>query len=195
MMRILSFAALLALLTAPAAAISGFPPGWGGGGRGMQDYEFGTAPTQGATGKQAAYVKAKPQAATGGFGTMTQCIRADNYLGKRLRFSGRLKTVAASAGQLWMRVDGAPAAEGGLPRMLAFYNMADRPVTGTAAWQRYDVVLDVPGQAKSICYGFFLAGGRGEVWADALKLEPVGRDVPVSVMQAPKAPVNLGFDQ
>jgi hypothetical protein len=46
-----------------------------------------------------------------------------------------------------------------------------------------------------ICYGFFLAGGRGEAWADGLKLEPVGKDVPVSQRQLPKSPINLGFDQ
>jgi hypothetical protein len=104
MMRGFWLATVLALVTSPAAALPGFPPGWGGGGRGVQDYEFGTAAIAGAIGKQAAYVKARQGAATGGFGTMSQCIRADNYLGKRLRLSARLRSIAASSEQLWMRV-------------------------------------------------------------------------------------------
>lgn len=196
MMRKFGLAALLGLVTVPAVAVSGFPPGWGGGGLGVQDYEFGTAAIAGATGRQAAYVKARPGAATGGFGTMTQCIRADNYLGKRLRFSARLRSVAAVSEQLWMRVDGAPRVEGEMAQMLRFYNMGDHPVRGTTDWQRYDVVLDVPPEARMICYGFFLAGGRGEAWADGLSLETVGTNVPLSPsMVTPKAPVNLNFEQ
>ncbi len=61
------------------------------------------------------------------------------------------------------------------------------------------MVLDVPTGSGIICYGFFLAGGRGEAWADGLNLTIVGREVPVSRMPlpdpAPTAPVNLGFDR
>ena len=73
--------------------------------------------------------------------------------------------------------------------------MDDHPVTGTTDWTRYDVVLDVPQNSTGICYGFFLQGGKGEAWADNLRLEPVGPDVPVSRMLPPSTPVNLGFDR
>lgn len=191
----LNFTVLLLLLATPALAAPGFPPGWGGGGRGAQDYEFGTDAFPGATGKQAAYVKAKPGAAQNGFGTMTQCIRAENYVGQRLRFAARLKGVGASAVQLWMRVDGPPPGDGGMAPVLSFYNMQDRPITGTTDWQRAEVVLDVPKDSATICYGFFLAGGRGEAWADGLSLTKVGREVPVSRFRPPPEPANLGFER
>jgi len=53
----------------------------------------------------------------------------------------------------WMRVDkstGAPP--------LAFDNMQDRPITGTADWKSYAVVLDIPEGATGI---FLWSTGRG----------------------------------
>lgn len=194
MMRLPGFATAFVLLAAPALAGPGFPLGWDGSGREIQDYEFGTEAV--APGKQAAYVKARPDAATEGFGGMIQCIKAENYLGQRLRLSAGLKSADASAAQLWMRVDGPPNAKDGPRSVLGFYNMDDRPVRGTTDWKRYDVVLEVPANSTTICYGFFLAGGRGEAWADGLSLGPVGKDVALSRNRAmPKTPVNLGFDQ
>ncbi len=32
------------------------------------------------------------------------------------------------------------------PKMLAFDNMQDRPIKGASNWQRYAVVLEVPGR-------------------------------------------------
>ena len=197
-LSIAAFLSGLLLQTAPLLAAPGFPPGWDGGGQRSQDYEFGTDAIAGASGKQAAYVKAKPGAQPIGFGTMTQCIKADNYIGQRVRFAGRLKGVNASAVQLWMRVDGPRPADGGISPMLRFYNMQDRPITGSTDWARADVVLDVPKGSAVICYGFFLAGGKGEGWADGLSLTRVGLDVPVSKMpppQPPSEPMNLSFDR
>jgi hypothetical protein len=186
----------LLVFSPPAFAAPGFPSGWSGSGSApAKDYEVGTAPVAGATGKQAAYIKARPGASPNQFFSLTQCIQAKNYLGKRLRFSARLKSVDASAEQLWMRVDGQTAASDRIPKVLGFYNMDDRPVTGTTDWARYDVVLDVPAESTGICYGFFLHGGKGEAWADSLSLEPVSKDVPVSQWKAPSTPVNLGFDR
>lgn len=194
-MRRLAIVALL-FMAEPAAADVGLPRGWNFSGISWQDYEFGTDAVAGG-GNKAAYIKAKPEIRTDGFGGMIQCIKAENYLGKRLRFSARMKGVAASSGQLWMRVDGPRTEQGGAaPVTLGFYNMGDNPIRGTTDWKRYDVVLDAPENSVTICYGFFLAGGRGEVWADNLSLEAVGKDVPVSrSMVIPKAPVNLGFDR
>jgi AraC family transcriptional regulator len=195
MMRRLTLAILLPLMLAtPSLAAPGFPPGWGGSGQRPQDFEFGTEAIEGGSGKQAAYVKAKPGALPNQFGGMIQCIRADNYAGQRLRFAARLKGVKASAVQLWMRVDGPRPAAGGMSPVLAFYNMQDRPITGTTDWRRAEVVLDVPRNSAVICYGFFLAGGQGEAWADSLSLSKVGPDVPVSNLLPPE-PANLGFDR
>lgn len=111
-----------------------------------------------------------------GWATMMQQVSAQNYAGKRVRFSARVKTqdVSRWAG-LWMRVDtqAKPSA--------AFYNSADKPIKGSTGWQQRSVVLDVPADARAVSFGV-IDSGTGQVWLDALALEVVGDDVPVDVM-------------
>jgi hypothetical protein len=82
-----------------------------------------------------------------------QEISADAYHGKRVRLSANAKAsdVQGWAG-LWMRVDG----DGSRP--LAFDNMGNRPIKGTTDWKRYDIVLDVAGQATDVAFGILLTG-------------------------------------
>lgn len=221
MIRRLTFAAILVAFAAPVHAdpsdnaptrtvrdvkiekiepphpgdVPGFPAGWGGGSTRAQDYLFGVAPAEGAAGKKAAYIKGRPGAAANAYFILMQCVKANDYVGKRMRLSARLKTIDTSAGQLFMRVDGPPPAKGEMTKVLAFDNMAGRPVRGTTDWQRYDVVLDVPDGAISICFGFTLVGGKGEVWGDDFALDAVSRNTLVTQGQLPKAPVNLSFDR
>lgn len=197
-MRIAVLVPLL-LLATPVLAVPGPPPGWSVAGKTPDAYLFGTDPAPGASGKQAAYIKARPEASDDSWGMLIQCIKPDNYIGQRLRFAARLKTVNASAAQLFMRVDGGPLVEGRPSKMLGFYNMMDRPLRGTADWQTADVVLDVPVGSLRICYGVTLNGGRGEAWADGLSLTKVGKEIAVSKFPPPPPPstmpTNLGFDR
>lgn len=182
---ILIVAALLSMppvLADDAASIA--PKGWIIAGSAPQQYVIGSEKC--ANGK-CAFIKARSGAPTG-YGTLMQEVAADNYRGKRLRLSALLKTADAGRAQLWMRMDGADS------KMLGFYNMDDRPVTGTNDWKRYSLVLDVPEGTQDIAFGMFL-NGKGEVWAEDFRLEAVGKDVPVSNFQMPKAPVNLNFGQ
>ena len=80
--------------------------------------------------------------------------------------------------------------------MLAFDNMAARPIRGTVDWQRYDVVLDVPAEAKAIALGVLLTG-TGEVFVADFKLETVGLDVDTTEMDVPlpERPQNLDFSE
>jgi hypothetical protein len=73
-----------------------------------------------------------------------------------------------------MRVD---RVTGDVP--LAFDNMYDRPIKGSNDWQDDQVVLDVPGDAKSVFFGVLLAG-TGEVWISDVRLEVVSANVPVT---------------
>src|SRR5262249_9842577 len=146
------------------------PNGWVAAGSHPQDYEMGIDLTASHSGKASGRIKSKDPDA-GGFGTMSQMIKADEYRGKRVRFSGYVKGdgVSQYAG-LWMRVDG--------PRYsLNFDNMWNRPILGTADWKKYEVVLDVPEDSLMLAFGINLAG-RGQVWVDDLQLEIVGQDVP-----------------
>ena len=186
---------LLADLPAPLAAMAGpgAPPGWMIAGSKPGDYDFGTEHVEGSEGRQSAFIRAKGGTPADGFGTLMQSVKADAYIGQRLRVSARLKSQDAYRLQLWFRVDGPDP-----KKMAAFYNMDDRPITGSTDWRRYDIVLDVPPGSTFLNFGFFLAGGKGEGWADAFALEAVDKSVPVSAQ--PRAtvsskPVNLSFDQ
>lgn len=114
-----------------------------------------------------------------GFASLSQIIGADDYRGKRIRFSAYVKTRNASGigAGLWMRVDG----NGGV---LAFDNMQARPVLGTVDWMQAVVVLDVPEEAAGIHFGLLLASG-GEAWIDDVTFEVVGTDVKATNMMAP----------
>ncbi|HMN46367.1 MAG TPA: hypothetical protein PKE27_17445 [Povalibacter sp.] len=109
-----------------------------------------------------------------GFVTVMQTFGAEDYRGKRMRFSADVRADSVTeGGGLWMRIDGAAA------KMLAFDNMQSRPIKGTRDWQRYSVVLDVADEASAINFGLLMSG-KGRLWMDDLKLEPVGTEVPVT---------------
>jgi hypothetical protein len=147
-------------------------------------------------GNVCAYLKSVV-AETGGFGTLMQTFKADEYRGKRVWMSGYVKAKDASdwAG-LWMRVDGARKDE-----ILAFDNMQDRAIKGTIDWKKYEIVLDVPENSEMVAFGLLLSG-KGQVWMDDLQFEVVGKDVPTTgrttagaASGAAKTPLNLNFEE
>jgi hypothetical protein len=114
-----------------------------------------------------------------GNGKLTWSIDAAPYHGKRVRWSGYLRSetittdTAEGRAGLWMNVAGTmQGLETGQLTVVALDNMMDRPVTGTTGWQRYDVVLDVPPGAERITFGAAL-DGPGRVWVDDVRLEVV----------------------
>lgn len=162
--------------------------GWQTGGSGSQDYDFGTTELDGTPGK-CAYIRATTVAPKG-YGNLSQKVSAGDYRGRRLRLSAQIKTEDAANAVLWMRVEGPDG------KVLDWYGMADRPISGTTDWKRYDVVLDVQPEAVAVAFGYRLMGGTA--WARDFKLDPVGKDVPLSagpILPLPKAPVNLDFGQ
>jgi RNA polymerase sigma factor (sigma-70 family) len=186
----------------PAAAVApvetkgvkrGAPAGWFKNGNRPEAFEVGVDENNAWGGMPSAYVKSIADGAREGFGGLGQSIAADNYKNKRVRLSGWIKTEEATGGggQMWLRVDG-PGQSG----LLEFDNMAGRAPKGTSDWQEYSVVLDVPENAASLNYGFFLAG-TGQVWVNAVTIEPVGSDVPTTAKREKRKPVttpqNLGF--
>ncbi len=191
---VIKIAAVVAL--SAVALCASVPRGWYLAGSKPQAYQTGVDETQ-YNGHRVAYLKATT--ATEGFGTLMQDFRADDYAGKRVRFSAMLKaeSVADWAG-LWMRVDKFTPSSNE-PKILAFDNMQDRPVKGTEDWKHYDVVLDVPKDASAIAFGLLLAGSGNVMMSDA-KMEIVGLDVPVTAKQTAAershqtAPTNLDFE-
>jgi hypothetical protein len=169
------------------------PQGWYLAGNKPMDYEAGVDAQTAHNGHPSAYLKGK-KPVIDGFGTLMQDFRAEHYAGQRVRFSAFVKCqdVQSWAG-LWMRVD-----QGTLASPLAFDNMQNRPITGTADWKNYAVVLDVPEGATGIFFGL-MVDGSGSVWMSDVKVEVVGTDVPTTAMGTtaprPDRPTNLNFER
>jgi hypothetical protein len=98
------------------------------------------------------------------FGAFCQTIAAEDYRGKRIRFSAALKVSEVTGwGGLWLRVDGAR-----LDETLAIDTMEDRRLVGTTGWQQHALVLDVAA-AATISFGAGLSG-EGELLVSRLGL-------------------------
>jgi len=112
-----------------------------------------------------------------GFGTIMKQISPDEYIGKRIRMTGMIKSenVGDWAG-MWMRVDGPDYG-----KSLQFDNMYNRPIKGTNDWTKYEIVLNVPENSTNIAYGV-LVHGNGRVWLVNPVFEEVGNDVPTTNM-------------
>jgi len=156
------------------------------------DYETAVDAQTVYNGKPSAYLKSKKPAIEG-FGTLMQNFKADQYLGKRVRFNAFVKSDGLQDWSgLWMRIDGADN------KLLAFDNMMDRPIKGTTAWQNYEVVLDVPDSASGIFFGILLSG-TGAVWINSSDFQIVPTTIPVTGGKSGAAstdgPRNLDFQK
>ena len=196
--RVVLVAAAVFALTLPAlAAFADLPAGWFKAGSHPGEYDMGLDESVRRDGKSSATVKSTAEKPSG-FGTLMQMSGPGEYLGKRVRMSGYVKSdkVTNWAG-LWFRVDGPN--NGPNPSSLAFDNMQERPIKGTTDWTRYEIVLDVPEAAQRLAFGILLAGG-GQVWMDDLKFEAVPTTVkttaiPIAPSTPPAAPSNLDFEK
>lgn len=124
------------------------------------------------------------------WGTLVSHFKPKDYLGKRVRMTGWVKSDVDEAA-LWMRVDGPTG-------VLAFDNMQDRQIAGKKDWKPYAIVLDVPSTATAIYYGCII-GGKGTVWLDDVSFEVVSARVPLTGEgmngQTHGHPANLGFEE
>jgi len=174
------------------------PTGWFKAGSDPKSYDMGIDKGAGLDGKNAATIKSN-QKKINGFGTLMQDCLPDNYLGKRVRMSGMLKTQDVSDWSgLWFRID-----QKGSDKTLGFDNMhdgkKDRSIKGTTDWTKYEIVLDVPLDASNLAYGALLVG-TGQIWFDDIKFEVVDNSVPTTGkekegLMPSKEPVNLDFEK
>ncbi|MGB6987594.1 MAG: hypothetical protein WBD74_16600 [Candidatus Aquilonibacter sp.] len=123
-------------------------------------------------------IKANAQATADAFGTVAYKMDATKYQGDHLAVSGMLSTAAATSGRFWMRVDNADG------KALQFDNMANRALQGTATWTPFQIVLDVPSNAKTIYLGLLLVG-TGSASAQDIRLGPVPNDTPTTNVLPP----------
>lgn len=155
------------------------PKGWFPIGNHHNKYQMGVDKGSGNDGKDAMTIKSVEKIEDNLiFGTLASSSLPTQYLGKRVRLSGLIKTKEVSdwAG-FWFRVDGQKG------EVLAFDNMkdgkTDRSITGTNNWKQCDLVLDIPFNAKKIMYGALLSG-EGRIWFENVTLEIVNNFTPTT---------------
>jgi hypothetical protein len=177
---------LAALAAGPAGAAppekgKALPVGWYVTESAPQLYEAGVDTTNPCEGTRSAFLRSRSSA--GGYGTFMQAFAAQDFRGKRLRFSATVRTqdVKGWAG-LWMRVEGADPKQ-----PLGFDNMQSRALVGSVGCKRYEVVLDVPQEATTIMAGLLLSG-TGQAWLDGVLFEVVPTTVPVTDLLSVHAP-------
>ncbi len=174
------------------------PSGWFKAGSAPKSYDMGIDPGAGQDGKNAATIKSIDKKIKG-FGTLMQYSLPDNYLGRRIRMSGMVKTKNVDDWSgLWLRID-----QKGEKEPLGFDNMhdgkKDRSIKGTTEWSKYEIVLDVPLNATKIAYGALLVG-TGQIWFDKLNFEIVDETISVTgsgkdELKPVKEPNNLDFEK
>ncbi len=127
--------------------------------------------TQAYSGNKSIYIESYEKSKLKRFGTCSKGVSVDNYLGKKIKLSGYIKSenITGWAG-LWMRVDGKNN------KVLSFDNMFDRSVKGTTGWTKYEIVLKVPKKATYIVFGVLLANGPGKLWFDDVTIEAISKD-------------------
>lgn len=191
-----SMAKFLVLVLIACSLLSfDLPVDWFKAGNKPGSYEMGIDKGAGQDGKNAATIKSIDEKIDG-FGTLMQQSKPDKFMSKRIRMTGFLKSenVTGWAG-LWLRID-----QTGSQKPLSIDNMKDRKITGTTAWKKYEIVLDVPDNASLIAYGALL-DGTGQIWFDDISFEIVDESIALtgthngkeSKMQS--EPSNLDFEK
>ena len=157
-------------------------------------YKTGIDRTVFHTGTASAFIQSEEEEFTPDeYATIMQQFRAERFLGKRVRFSAFVKTLEVEGwAGLWLRLDGKFSVT------LKLDNMQNRPIKGTANWNLYSCVLDVPEETELINIGILLTG-KGRVWLDDVSFQEVDRTVPVTDFEIqkeyPDYPENLTFEE
>ena len=146
-------------------------------------FRVGMIKTPGTQEGEAAVILGKPGALRDAMGGVAQSVAAEEWRGKRVRLTARLKTMDATWVQIEMHVFSGPSPEQAAPR-----TMVSRPVSGTHDWQAQEIVMDVPADAQDIVFGVYLRGPQGAALGDSFKLEAVGRNVALT-----RPPLGMGF--
>ena len=159
-------------------------------------FEFGLAPDSRHSGKNCAFLNSIALEPTSeeienACGRLIQrCAVPQEFEGHRVRMTAWVKSalVGRSIGRLELDIIGK---WGWYCKWNGTYdNMSDRPITGDTEWQRYELVVDVPEDCRSMYFGLFMVG-VGKMWLDEVSFEVVDKSVPLTGIN--KGPSNLNF--
>jgi erythromycin esterase-like protein len=134
-------------------------------------YDPPYAPTWQTTSSDVTRAASAPAPSSPGvnFGLLNGTIPAGAVAGKKVRFSGFIKTEDVKNGYagLWFRANSASG-------VVAFDNMQNRGATGTADWKQYVIDLSVPATVTNIVFGALMPGS-GLAWFDDFAVEIDGQ--------------------
>jgi len=194
-MKNFRFSCIAVFLSAIIFMSFDLPQNWFKAGSKPKSYHMGIDKGAGYHGKNAATIQSNEKKIDG-FGTLMQQFKPGKLANNRVKMTAYAKTesVNKSSG-LWLRVD-----QMGTSKPLSFDNMSNRPIIGTTAWTKYEIVLDVPANASLIAFGALLEG-TGQIWFDNISFEIVDNSVAVTgkinnVQQSAitEEPLNLDFE-
>ena len=133
------------------------------------DPQYGSTLLTAAQGATRVQQASQPSTTGSNFGFMNSGLPTTLVAGKKIRFSGFIKTedVRRNYAGLWFRANGPTG-------VVAFDNMQTRGATGTSDWKQYVIELDVPASTTNVVFGA-LFPGDGTAWYDDLALEIDGK--------------------
>jgi RNA polymerase sigma factor (sigma-70 family) len=144
----------------------GSPKGWGLVTSRPDDFSAGLD-RKAFHGGKASFCLALAQGGDDAVVHLTQFIKADDYRGKQVRFTGWVKVHDVEGMAFpWMRVDSEEAA------LQCDDHSRRTPAKGTREWQSFSTVLAVDRSAVNLVLGFTLRG-KGRAWVDDFKVEIV----------------------
>jgi len=166
--------ALVCFVGLPVFIQAQLPAGWYPAGSNWKNYSIELKSKEGRKGGTGARLECLKDTVNG-YGSLMQHFLPGEYLGKRIRISAWAKTkdVEQWAG-IWVQV-----AKETDEKPLCFDNMADRPIVGITDWKMYELVVDVPWEAKVILIGGII-NGVGTLWMDDFSIEVVDRNTPTT---------------
>jgi len=143
--------------------------GWFKAGDYPKSYKIGLDNSIFQNGEKSAFIEST-ESDINGFGTLMQTCSAKEYLGKKVKMSGFIKTENISNWVgMWLRIDPINSISSKY-----FDNMGNRPIVGTTNWTKYEIILDIPTNSNSMNFGVLISG-TGKVWFDNLSFEVLGK--------------------
>lgn len=181
-------APLVAFLVVASANEVTMPFGWSGNmsAQSRNAFQMGRDPQVTFEGKPSLTVKALNPATDVEYVSAIQYVNSYGYEGKRVRFSGVLKTDAVSqwAG-IWLAPREVSTFVERSPSILDGRTQGD-PLPqgegvslGATDWHRVSVVIDIPQEPTRISMGLCLVG-NGQAWLSDLKFEEVDATTPLT---------------
>ena len=186
---------IVSILMFGFALFDEIPKGWFKAGNMPDSYIIGLDKAVFKKGSKSVFIESSDKNVEG-FATVMQTCNAKDYLGRKVRMTGYIKSekVADWAG-MWLRVDSWKENES-----LSFDNMQDRPIKNTSDWTKCEIVLDVPTESSTLNFGALISG-TGKIWFDNISFEVVNTITQEIIsknfksISVPEKPENLDFEE